>query len=52
MAVGGVATGIMANTAGKVADLDPQWIGVARASAWAGMAPAFGEPIDIATWLG
>jgi NAD(P)-dependent dehydrogenase (short-subunit alcohol dehydrogenase family) len=48
MAVGGVATGIMANTAGKVADLDPQSIGVARASAWAGMAPAFGEPIDIA----
>ena len=48
MAVGGVNTGIMQNTAGKVADLDPQSIGAARAMAWAGMAPGFGEPIDIA----
>jgi NAD(P)-dependent dehydrogenase (short-subunit alcohol dehydrogenase family) len=48
MAVGGVNTGIMANTAGKVADMDPQSLGPARAMAWAGMAPGFGEPIDIA----
>ena len=48
MAVGGVNTGIMQNTAGKVADMDVQSIGPARAGAWASMAPGFGEPMDIA----
>ena len=48
MAVGGVNTGIMQNTAGKVANVDPASIGAARAMAWAGMAPGYGEPIDIA----
>jgi NAD(P)-dependent dehydrogenase (short-subunit alcohol dehydrogenase family) len=48
MAVGGVATGIMENTAGKVAAMDVTSVGPARAGAWASMAPSFGEPIDIA----
>jgi NAD(P)-dependent dehydrogenase (short-subunit alcohol dehydrogenase family) len=48
MAVGGVATGIMENTAGKVAAMDMTSIGLARAGEWASMAPSFGEPIDIA----
>ena len=38
----------MANTAGKVAAFDPQSLGVGRAMAYAGLAPGFGEPIDIA----
>jgi NAD(P)-dependent dehydrogenase (short-subunit alcohol dehydrogenase family) len=48
MAVGGVNTGIMQNTAGKVADINPTSIGAVRAGDWASMAPGFGEPIDIA----
>lgn len=48
MAVGGVNTGIMENTAGKVAPMDVEKIGATRAGEWASMAPAFGEPIDIA----
>ncbi len=48
MAVGGVATGIMENTAGKVAAMDVASIGPARAGEWASMAPAFGESMDIA----
>lgn len=48
MAVGGVATGIMENTAGKVAAMDLSSVGPARAGEWASMAPAFGEPMDIA----
>ena len=48
MAVGGVATGIMENTAGKVAEMDLSSVGPARAGEWASMAPAFGEPMDIA----
>jgi NAD(P)-dependent dehydrogenase (short-subunit alcohol dehydrogenase family) len=49
MAVGGVNTGIMANTAGKVAALDPQALGTARAMAYSALAPGFGEPVDIAS---
>lgn len=48
MAVGGVQTGIMENTAGKVADMDPSKIGLQRAMEWSSMAPSFGEPMDIA----
>jgi len=48
MAVGGVKTGIMENTAGKVAPMDLSSVGPARAGAWATMAPSFGEPNDIA----
>jgi len=48
MAVGGVNTGIMANTAGKVAAFDPQSLGVGRAMAYSALAPGFGEPVDIA----
>lgn len=48
MAVGAVNTGIMQNTAGKVADMDVTSIGIARCSAWHPLAPAAGEPIDIA----
>jgi short-subunit dehydrogenase len=48
LAVGGVATGIMQNTAGKVADMDLASVGPARAGEWASMAPSFGEPMDIA----
>jgi NAD(P)-dependent dehydrogenase (short-subunit alcohol dehydrogenase family) len=48
MAVGGVKTGIMENTANKVAPIDPTSVGPARAGAWASMAPSFGEPKDIA----
>ena len=48
LAVGGVATGIMQNTAGKVAEMDVTSVGPARAGEWASMAPAFGESIDIA----
>lgn len=48
MAVGGVNTGIMQNTAGKVAAMDITSVGPARAGEWASMAPGFGEPIDIA----
>jgi NAD(P)-dependent dehydrogenase (short-subunit alcohol dehydrogenase family) len=48
MAVGGVNTGIMENTAGKVAGIEAESLGVARSTEWASMAPGFGEPIDIA----
>ena len=48
LAVGGVATGIMQNTAGKVAEMDVTSVGPARAGEWASMAPAFGESNDIA----
>ena len=48
MAVGGVSTGIMENTKDKVAEMDLASVGLARASAWASMAPGFGEPLDIA----
>jgi len=48
LAAGGVATGIMQNTAGKVAEMDVTSVGPARAGEWASMAPAFGESNDIA----
>ena len=48
MAVGGVNTGIMENTKDKVVVMDLASVGPARASAWASMAPGFGEPLDIA----
>ena len=48
MAVGGVNTGIMQNTAGHVAAMQQDFIGAARAMEWASMAPGFGQPIDIA----
>lgn len=48
MAVGGVATGIMANTAGKVAAIEAKGLGATRAGEWAALAPGFGEPMDVA----
>ena len=43
-----VNTGIMENTKDKVVVMDLASVGPARASAWASMAPGFGEPLDIA----